>query len=306
MSKTVGIVLRTKNREYFLRRALKSILNQTFEDYHVYIINDGGEVDNLYKTFKEIDEKYKDRFSFMNLPSSTGRGSALSTGISICSEKYIHIHDDDDTIEPEFLAKTVAFLEDDKEKIFSGVVTSNYDVTEYIENENIVITQTSDHAGKRNGTIIDCALYFSSMISFVPIAVLFRRDVVKKVGNVNSSLKYMEDNEFFSRILQEGDIGIINDFLSSYHWREPSKDVNDVPQQSRQECAYQKDLYQNNVIRDAINGKSLLKQFQAQALRDRKASDYETALILARLEELAHSFVEMTNLLTELLKRAKF
>ena len=43
MTPTVAIIVRTKNRPQFLTRALANIAEQTYQDYAVYVVNDGGD-----------------------------------------------------------------------------------------------------------------------------------------------------------------------------------------------------------------------------------------------------------------------
>ena len=40
---TVGIITRTKDRPVLLKRALESVVNQSYEDWHLVIVNDGGD-----------------------------------------------------------------------------------------------------------------------------------------------------------------------------------------------------------------------------------------------------------------------
>jgi len=41
---SVAIIMRTKNRPILLARALKSVLEQEYQNWHLYLINDGGEI----------------------------------------------------------------------------------------------------------------------------------------------------------------------------------------------------------------------------------------------------------------------
>ena len=52
---TVSIILPTYNRSRFLNEAIKSVLNQTYEDYELIIIDDGSN-DNT----RELVKEYKD------------------------------------------------------------------------------------------------------------------------------------------------------------------------------------------------------------------------------------------------------
>ncbi|WP_166987433.1 glycosyltransferase family A protein [Canibacter zhoujuaniae] len=105
----VSIILRTKNRNLFLRRALASIDSQVFTDYELLIINDGGEEEPIAKLLAEkgaLSEKTR----LITNPESLGRDGAWRQGVNEAAGTFCAIHDDDDTWDPNFLQQTVAFL----------------------------------------------------------------------------------------------------------------------------------------------------------------------------------------------------
>lgn len=301
--KKVAIILRTKDRPLYLRRAIRSILNQTYTGYHVYVVNDGGSYDKIQQVFSSLSEGEKERFSFINLPVSTKRGGALAIGVNSASEDYIHIHDDDDTLEPEFLERTVSYLDDDKEKIFSGVVTSNYDVGEQIIGDEIIEVSRRDDHGKRKGTVLKYSLYLAGLVAIAPISFLFRREAIKYVGSVNPNMDYIEDSEFFIRIMQYADIGIIQDILCSYHWKASSENKEHFITPSLEECIHGVLVYKNKIVRDALSGKGTAKFLQAQALKDKTINGHYNDIISRHLTELNKSFMELVTILNEFIIR---
>jgi glycosyltransferase involved in cell wall biosynthesis len=94
------------NGERFLREAVESILNQTFEDFEFIIINDGstdrtGEILNSYK-----DERLK----IFNQPNR-GLTKSLNRALKLSQGKYIARQDADDISEPNRLEVQVTYLE---------------------------------------------------------------------------------------------------------------------------------------------------------------------------------------------------
>ena len=52
----VAIITRTKDRPILLRRAIRSALNQTFRDWLLVIVNDGGEPETIKLVVDEFDD----------------------------------------------------------------------------------------------------------------------------------------------------------------------------------------------------------------------------------------------------------
>jgi len=88
---TVSIILPTYNRSRFLNEAIKSVLNQTYKDYELIIIDDGSN-DNT----KELVKEYKDSRIVYFYQSNQGRVYARNVGIRIAKHKIIAFIDSDD------------------------------------------------------------------------------------------------------------------------------------------------------------------------------------------------------------------
>ncbi|MBE9593899.1 MAG: glycosyltransferase family 2 protein, partial [Proteobacteria bacterium] len=119
----VAIITRTLNRPILLRRAAQSILNQTFEDYIWVVVNDGGEKEPINDAVSNFPE---DKVIVIHNPTRVGMEAASNIGLKSSESEYVVIHDDDDTWHPEFLKKTVSYLDArGPSDIQQGVVTYN-------------------------------------------------------------------------------------------------------------------------------------------------------------------------------------
>lgn len=294
----VGIIIRTKNRPIFLKRALESVSSQTFSNWHIYIINDGGNAEELKPILQPYEKKFSEKITSINLPISYGRGGAMSLGIGVATEDYILIHDDDDTLEPLFLEKTVSYLDADKDDVFCGVTTSNYDVYEYVDGDRIITKEKTDTGGQKTGTLVDVSIYLSHIGVILPITFLFRRKLIDLSGNVNTNMQHYEDYDLFIRLIMRGEIGIIQDFLCSYHHREPTGTASDT---SRHEKKFDYHLaYRNNVIRNAINNGGNLTDFQATFIHGKSINSHYTNQILNHMQALGMSIIAMSKAISEI------
>lgn len=93
----VSIVLPTKDRPKLLATSLESILNQTFKDLEVIIVNDGGiDISGLLSNYI----KSPIAIHYVRLEENGGVAAARNIGIRMSSGKYIAYLDDDDTYYP--------------------------------------------------------------------------------------------------------------------------------------------------------------------------------------------------------------
>ncbi|MBA5725328.1 glycosyltransferase family 2 protein [Bombella favorum] len=305
----VAIIIRTKNRPLFLARAFESLRRQSFQDFRVYVINDGGDPDEVFRVISLYGPSEADRVVQMDLPTSAGRAQAMSIGLGLVKEEYVHIHDDDDTLEPEFYARTVAYLDDDQAGTFVGVTTSSYDIVEHMEEGQIVFDKRFDTLGRKEGSIVDYGLFLAHVSLLSTITTVFRRSAIPASDGVNTTLPYVEDQDFFQRLMLAGEVGIIPDFLANYHQR-PLR-TGGPDDKSETEFSYDAIIaYTNTVLRDAIQGKGRMRELQAAFLQQarqeyRLAASFSQQAEQAR-EECSRLRQEMSELRGEFNRLSRF
>lgn len=96
----VSIIVPIHNSEIFLSRCLDSIVNQTFKDMEIILVNDAS-TDESLTIMKLYKEKYPEKIVIIDLNKSKGPGGARNEGIKIAKGEYIGFVDSDDTIEKE-------------------------------------------------------------------------------------------------------------------------------------------------------------------------------------------------------------
>ena len=216
---TVAVITRTKDRNIFLRRAIESVSNQTFQNYVHVIVCDGGNIDEARRT---VDRSVADKRKTVLIDNVRNRGmeAASNIGVGQSRSDFIAIHDDDDTWHPDFLARSVEFLAGDRGAVYEGVVTNSWHVSEEVGAKGLIIRDKQPYGRFQNVRIIDMA----ATNLFPPIAFLFRRSIYEKVGGFDEGLPVLGDWDFNLRVLAVGNIAVIPDALANYHHR----DVNSV------------------------------------------------------------------------------
>ena len=107
----VAIITRTKDRPVLLPRAMESVLGQRYSEYLHVIVNDAGDKALTEASIAPYRERYGDKLLVIQKDHSTGMEGASNTGIAACDSEFILIHDDDDTLHPDFLMQMVEYLD---------------------------------------------------------------------------------------------------------------------------------------------------------------------------------------------------
>lgn len=198
----VSVIIPTHNRGEMLRRAIDSVLNQTYRDLELIVIADGC-TDNT----DEIVAAYNDsRMKFFVHEKSRGASAARNTGIRASTGQYIAFLDDDDEWLPDKLKAQVAAIEKSPPEV--GLV---YSWIEYIEDG----TKKSIRAPELRGDI------FVEMLDKQAItnssALLIKREVLDAVPGFDEELPRGNDGDFIRRITQYYHVDYVPRVLARIH-----------------------------------------------------------------------------------------
>ena len=99
----ISVIIPTYNRANLIGNSIKSVLNQTYKNLEVIIVDDGS-TDN---TKKEIDNIKDGRIKYIKLHKNSGGSNARNIGIKNAYGKYISFQDSDDIFYPEKLEQQI-------------------------------------------------------------------------------------------------------------------------------------------------------------------------------------------------------
>lgn len=212
----VCIATRTMDRPAMLIRALSSVAAQDMTDYVHIVVCDGGPIPPVVEAIESSPADLR-RVWLIDNVVNRGMEAASNIAIGAGASDYILVHDDDDTLEPEFLRETVSFLDSERGQKYGGVVTQSIHVSEELVGEEI-----REHGRwPYNGWMR--SVYLDEMILgnyFPPIAFVFRRSVYDEIGGFSEDLPVLGDWDFNLRFLARADIAAIPRPLSNYHHRD--------------------------------------------------------------------------------------
>lgn len=117
----VSVIIPTYNREHTLKRAIESVLSQTFKDFELIIVDDCS-IDDT----KDLVEGFRDeRIVYVRHEQNVGPAAARNTGIKRARSQLIAFLDSDDEWLPEKLRLQVEFLKGAPSSV-EGVCTGYY------------------------------------------------------------------------------------------------------------------------------------------------------------------------------------
>ncbi len=109
----VSVIVPTLDRPRLLEMALRSILDQTFEDFEIVVVNDAGA-----PVADVVERLGRDRrIRCVDNPIRRGHSGARNAGLTVARGRYIAYLDDDDTFRPDHLATLTAALADGRHAV---------------------------------------------------------------------------------------------------------------------------------------------------------------------------------------------
>ncbi len=206
----ISVIMPVYNGGVFLIQAVNSILNQTFHDFELIIINDCS-TDGTQQVIEHL--KLKDnRILLINNKARSGPSKSANLGIAIAKGTYIARMDADDISHPLRFEKQISYLNDHHDIGILG--TNGY----YIDEKNNKIKSLNHYSGDLE---IRWGLLFNSQ--FLHSSIILKKSLLSLVGGYREDLFYAEDYDLFSRLLKYAKYANLRERL--VYWRKSSSNV---------------------------------------------------------------------------------
>ncbi len=184
----VSIIIPVYNGSNYLKEAIASALNQTYENIEVILINDGSNDNGLTR---EIALSFKDKIRYFEKENG-GVASALNLGIRKMKGEYFSWLSHDDIYYDVKIEEEMKLLS----KNPKSVVWSNFDVID--ENSNIIVKYTNPPMPFYNK--YELILY----TRIHGCTLLIPKKAFLEAGMFDEDLKTVQDNHMWLRIAKEG------------------------------------------------------------------------------------------------------
>ncbi|MBP7809744.1 MAG: glycosyltransferase [Bacteroidia bacterium] len=236
----LSVCIPVYNGQEFIRETIDSVLNQSFKDFEIVIV-DNQSIDNTTSIVKSYSDP---RIKLFINDTNIGMIPNWNKAMEHATGKYIKILPADDFIYPGCLEKQVKIMDAD----------TNEKISMVCGRRNII-----DESGKilfnRGFTKTECEVTgFAAINKNVRSggniigeggAIIFRKSILKKSGNFNSDIFYVLDIDLWYKILLHGNLYALPDVVSSFRVSKSSASVNVVKKQREDLSNFINKIYLN-------------------------------------------------------------
>jgi CMP-N-acetylneuraminic acid synthetase len=194
----ITVYITNYNYEAFIQQSIESVLNQTYQDFELFIIDDGS-TDNS----KEIIEYYRDNEK-VTIIYQQNKGLNITNNVAMRASngKYLMRLDADDFLEPQALDKMSTVLENDLEL---GLVFPDYF---YIDLDGNKTGQEKRHNFNKEVSLYDQPAHGA--------CTMIRLAFLKKLGGYNESFTCQDGYDLWIKFITHYKVTNINEPLFSY------------------------------------------------------------------------------------------
>ena len=184
----VSIIMPVYNEEASIKKAIKTVIDQTYKKFELIVIDDGSTdgTSNIVKTLQKLDE----RIIYLRNEENRGTTYSLNRGLRRALGEYIARIDGDDWYHPRKLELQVKFLEGRSEY---GIVGTFY-----------ILVDESGRAVKVRLPVTHSEIMkrMAYRNAFAHSSIMVRRSVLDMVGYYDERYEYAQDYDLYFRILE--------------------------------------------------------------------------------------------------------
>jgi glycosyltransferase involved in cell wall biosynthesis len=206
----VTVLMPVYNAGRYLRPAIQSILQQTFRDFELLIVNDAS-TDGCQDVLRSFPDN---RIRVLENKNNLGLAHSLNRGLQVAAGELIARQDADDLSHPERLEAQVQVLRAHPDIALVG--TQAIIIDEFGRYKRVLLDRPHEHIA------IKWDLLFDN--SFVHTSVMFRKTIVRdNLGGYDPSYAACEDYELWSRIAEVCHVANLSRHLVSHRVHSSSK-----------------------------------------------------------------------------------
>ena len=195
----ISIIIPTYNQAEYLQEAIESVLNQTYKNIEIIIIDDGS-TDNTLKVVNSFNDN---KIIFIQ-QRNKGASSARNTGIKEANGEYIAFLDSDDLWLKDKLRKQIDFMRENPEVGLLGT-----GCFQMIDTNKMIYKKIFPH---KNEILQKNLIQYNP---FIQSSVIVRKDVFNDIGLYDEKFKESEDYDLWLRIAQKYKIANLKQALTT-------------------------------------------------------------------------------------------
>ena len=220
MNSLVSVIIPTYKRSSYILRAINSVLNQTYKNIEIIVIDDNEADDKFSKITQNVLKKLIDSKQIIYIKHVTNKGisAARNTGIKIASGDYIAFLDDDDEFLPnktELQLKIFNNSEKDLGLVYGAYLEVDDD---NLDKELVVLPKIKNDVHSILG------------LNHIgpPSMVMCAKSAVQKTGEFDELLNHKEDIDFYFRLSEYYRVSYTKEVIMRYHVHSGAASRNDA------------------------------------------------------------------------------
>jgi glycosyltransferase involved in cell wall biosynthesis len=199
---SVSIVLPTYNRHAYLREAVASVLQQTRDDWELFIVDDGS-TDDTVRWALSLDDA---RITLIQRAHTANKSLMRNLGISAATAHFVAFLDSDDRWATDKLERQLAFHHANPR------VRWSYTGRRFIDAEGVSIPSSRFRPWEpHSGWLLDKVVSHTANIALP--SVMAERSLLCEVGGFDESFDAAEDYELWVRLAEHCECGVLADEL---------------------------------------------------------------------------------------------
>ena len=205
-----SIIIPLYNKATHIAKAIHSVLNQTYNDFELIVVNDGS-TDDSFETVRQLNQLSDKSFNILDQPN-TGVSTARNNGTRLATNDYITFLDADDWWDSTYLAEMKLLIEDYPD---AGIYAAKYAQVKHGKKKEAVIGLSD---GFSSGYINYFEVYAKTM--WMPVSssssIMPRRLFLDHKG-FKPEIKLGEDFELWVRLALNYPVAFLNKVLVFYN-----------------------------------------------------------------------------------------
>lgn len=234
MSKLVSVLIPAYNHEKYVQEAIKSIINQTYQNIELIVVDDGSK-DSTWQKIQEMKNECEKRFVRVHFETKENEGTCKTFNrlLDLSKGEFVYFIASDDVAKPEAIETEVKFLS--KHKDYALVVGDNEIIdgdgkrAYWNKERNLIYDKkqadfltfgNSLKAGRPDVDFNseDFGSYGSlTMGNYIPNGYLIRKSIFRKTGYFTPEAP-LEDYWLMLQISKYSKMKYIDKILFSYRW----------------------------------------------------------------------------------------
>lgn len=200
MNNLVSVIIPTCRRPDNLPRAIKSVINQTYTNYEIIVIDDNGLKTPIQKETEQLISEFNknNNFHYFPLESNMGAAYARNKGIELSKGKFVAFLDDDDEFLPEKLSYQVERLLNFNE------YGACYCRQQYIHKDKAYLVDDNYIEGDLSEDILLLRNHVNTS------CLVFRKNILLELNGFNTKLVRHEDWDLLIRFFINNKIAVDN------------------------------------------------------------------------------------------------